>query len=163
MRYFVDGYNLLFKLDSAENRSFETKRLLLIQELNEIISSLNLRVTLVFDGSMPRPERAVRSHFHDLELVYTPEAQTADAYIISEIERATYPGEIIVITSDKSLASQCRTLGARSQSIHEFIAFLKRKQTKLEQEHREQRSQVVNTTDAQLARYLKIFEERLKG
>jgi predicted RNA-binding protein with PIN domain len=162
MQYYIDGYNLLFKLESFRKHSFEAKRLQLIEELSQILSSLNITATLVFDGSMPRPERAVRSHFHDLEIVYTPEEQTADAYIISEIERARHPGEVIVVTSDKSLASHCRTLGGHSKDIHSFISFLKKKQIQ-QKSAQTPSTRAFDQTDAHIAHYLKIFEDRLKN
>jgi predicted RNA-binding protein with PIN domain len=161
MHYLIDGYNLLFKI-AHTHRSLEQKRQQLIVELNTIIISLHLKASIVFDGSLPHPELAVRQHFDQLEIVYTPEKQTADQYIIEEIEKAKHPHHITVITSDRSLSSHCKSLGAHAQSIHDFLTQLKARKAKKKRRANDAATQeTFRDSDSQLARYLLIFEKKL--
>ncbi len=163
MHYLIDGYNLLFKLSSPAKRPLEKKRLLLISELNEVVSLLKLNATIVFDGSLPLPAETTRQHFDALEIVYTTAEQNADAYIIKEVENARRPSQITVITSDRSLTMQCRSLGAQAQSIHDFLAFIQKKKKKKRQISAATREGAFRESDTQIARYLKIFENRVKN
>jgi predicted RNA-binding protein with PIN domain len=161
MRYLIDGYNLLFKLSTPAKSPLEKKRLLLISELNEVVSLLKLNATIVFDGSMPLPATATRQHFDALEIVYTTAEQNADAYIIKEVELARRPSQITVITSDRSLTMQCRSLGAQAKSIHDFLAFIHKKKTKKRRISSPATEGAFRDSETQIARYLKIFEKKI--
>lgn len=126
MRYLIDGYNLLFRLPPLK-LSLEGKREALIEEFQQLAGQFNLTLSLVFDGSQTPLPYAVRHHRGDLEIVYTQKEQSADEYLLEEIEQARNRKEITVVTSDAPLAQKCRHLGAYSQTIREFLQFLQKK------------------------------------
>lgn len=103
----VDGYNIIFAWDELKALAaagLDTARAALIDLLCNYRGFVQSEVILVFDayrvaGGAQRIERV-----HNIEVVYTREAETADQYI----ERATYelgrragpPGRVRVATSD---------------------------------------------------------------
>jgi predicted RNA-binding protein with PIN domain len=154
MHYYIDGYNLLFRVTEGK-KSLQQKREAILELLGHQITDLNLHLTVVFDSK----QHHTRGHLADLEIVYAAENQSADAYIIQEIERSSDPGQETVVTSDRELAQSCKLLGARTQSIDAFLASLlkKRKKKKRPTAH------PFRDSDAQIARLLEIFEKRLEN
>ncbi len=145
MHYFIDGYNLLFRLPQ-QKLSFEKSR-------EEVINSLlgvKLSLTVVFDGG--GGDRSERTHKGPLEIVYTAKGQSADSYILEELSWIKKPGDHTVITSDKPLGLQCRQLGASVKSVPDFLEALYKKQAikKAEKPSKD--------NDKDLSRLLKIFQ-----
>jgi len=165
MHYYIDGYNLLFCLKSTHNR-FKESREELIDELCEKLNFINLDVTIVFD-SIYQAGESTRGHKQNLEIQYTAEGETADEFIISEVGESIASQEI-VITSDKKLAWTVRNLGAKTQSVSEFMAWLNKAwKNKIHKGNNTIQSnrpiiippkKIEIMTDEQ--RWLKIFEER---
>ena len=159
MRYLIDGYNLLFRI-AKPNPTLEKKRDELIQELDQIISEFALKVSIVFDGANPAYLHTMRHHFNALEIIYTYEDMTADEYIIQEVSAS--PKQWVIITSDRSLSLQCIHLGAQTETIEAFLAFLKKKQDKKRRRQKEAYSErSFHDSDFHIARLLKIFEKKL--
>ena len=99
----VDGYNIVNawpELKARAQTDLEGARLLLMDILSNYQGFTSQRVILVFDAyRVPNnPGRVVRHH--NIDVVYTAEAETADSYI----EKATYEiskrNRVRVATSD---------------------------------------------------------------
>ena len=118
---------------------------------------MRLKGALVFDGSHRRDEESGLSYQNPLELVYTPKGQSADEYIIEQLERLKNCKSITVVTNDQGLRKIAGALKANVQSNRSFLTWLakrsKRKKGKLP---------VIRETSQQIERLIKIFEERLK-
>ncbi len=124
MHYFIDGYNLLFRLlNNSEN--LQSQRETIIYDLNKKISLLKLDVSIVFDAAFQIGERS-RSHYHELEILFTAKGETADEYIIDEIKNNPHPQQETVVTSDKQLAWHVRHGSAHIESVEEFMLWLNR-------------------------------------
>ena len=158
MHYFIDGYNLLFRLVSSKS-SLEKQRKQVLVLLNDEISSLSLNATIVFDSSERGRPESVRGHFDALEMVFTTKEQTADAYIVKEIENSPHPQQEVVVTSDRELANRCRQLGSKAQSIEDFLAWLLKKK---KQKKKRQTTRIFKDSDRELMRLLEIFEKRFR-
>ncbi|MCE2982516.1 MAG: NYN domain-containing protein [Parachlamydia sp.] len=117
MHYYIDGYNLLFKL--SHPAILQAARERLIEDLNQKAALLNLNATLVFDSTFQLSE-ASRSHFYHLEILFTAHGETADEHIIDIIKNLRSKGQATVITSDKHLASTIRHLGALTEGVDAF-------------------------------------------
>ena len=99
----VDGYNIIFawdELKEAAQQSLDAARQLLMDLLSNYQGYRNCQVILVFDAyKVPRNVGEV-SKYHNIYVVYTKEAETADAYI----EKTTYTiaqrHKVRVATSD---------------------------------------------------------------
>ncbi len=160
MHYLVDAYNLLFRT-LKKRGSLEKSRQLLIEELNEIISQLNLHVTLVFDGAEEHLPLPTRGHFDAIEIIYTSKNQTADEYIYGEITHARTPAQMTVVTNDRELSGRCHQNRAKTMTIDEFLHFLKKKKTKKKHSSHRSSARTFRDSDPEIARLLIIFEKRL--
>ena len=85
----VDGYNIIFawdELKAAARENLDAARQMLMDILSNYQGFKKNVVILVFDAyKVPRSVQDV-TRYHNIYVVYTKEAETADAYI----ERATY-------------------------------------------------------------------------
>ena len=124
MHYYIDGYNLLFRLLHG-GKDLQTEREAVIRDLNQKVSLVNIDVTIVFDGTFQIGERT-RSHFHHLEILFSGEGETADEYIIDEIKNHFHPHQETVVTSDKRLAMRVRNDSAQTETVEEFMNWLNR-------------------------------------
>ena len=85
----VDGYNIIFAWDELKKMagtSLEGARHLLMDLLSNYQGYKKCVVILVFDAYKVKGNPGSVEHYRNIHVVYTKEAETADAYI----ERATY-------------------------------------------------------------------------
>jgi predicted RNA-binding protein with PIN domain len=126
MHYIIDGYNLFFYLFGTSSQDFKSQRQSLIQSMNAKIEFLSLDVSLVFDSYLA-PGDGSRSHYHHLEILFTPEGITADDYIIQHLKNSRDPSKELLVTNDKELARRAKHLSAGTQSIDHFLNWLDRR------------------------------------
>ena len=137
MHYYIDGYNLLFRMLRASDENLQIQRELVIQELNNKIQFLELDVTLVFDAQYQYGE-STRTQLNYLEILFTSSGETADDFIISELKACRTPLQETVVTSDKKLAWRARRKLARTESVEEFFEWINRRyKNKKKQKKRE--------------------------
>jgi predicted RNA-binding protein with PIN domain len=153
--YLIDGYNLIFSLIESKE-SLQTLRYKVIRSLQKHFTSRKISGTLVFDGAHRRDEESGLSYSSPLIIAYAPKGQTADSYIVEQIEAASNPKEITVVTNDKGLSLHAKSAGAKVQPNDLFIAWLHKKKKKT-------KNIEPKDTDQNINRLLKIFEERLKN
>lgn len=125
MHYFIDGYNMLFRILHAGD-DLRTQRESLVQDLQCKIHLLKIQATLVFDSHY-QPHQGSCSVVDTLEIVFTPEGQTADEYILQQLKELESTAAYTVVTSDKKLAWLCRRRLAKTESIEDFIAALNKR------------------------------------
>ena len=105
----VDGYNIIFawdELKAVARESLDTARKLLMDLLSNYQGYRKCEVILVFDAyRVPRNTGEVQ-RYHNISVVYTKQAETADAYI----EKTTY-----------ELAKQYRVRVATSDGMEQMI------------------------------------------
>lgn len=85
----VDGYNIIFaweELKAVARESLDAARKALCDLLCNYQGYRKCRVIVVFDAYKVRGGKGSVEKYHNIHVVYTKEAETADAYI----ERATY-------------------------------------------------------------------------
>lgn len=158
MHYFIDGYNFLFRL-SSKKLPLEKKRTLLLITLNEEIEKLRIDATVVFDSSEKLREAAARGHLDALEIIYTTKQETADDYILNAIKTAPNPQNETVVSSDRELTGRCKQLGAKTLTVEQFLSLVQKKKIKRK---KATPTNAFKETEREIARLLKIFEERFK-
>ncbi len=121
MHYFIDGYNLMFRMGAGDNLRSEREKI--ISQLFEKIELLQLNVSLIFD-SQYQEGLGTRSHIDFMEICFTDEGETADDYIINELQSSQNPREEIVVTSDNNLAWRARRMHAKTEHVEEFMRWL---------------------------------------
>jgi predicted RNA-binding protein with PIN domain len=156
LTYLIDGYNLIFcTIDPKE--SIQSIRESVISAIRNKFRQLKVSGIIVFDGNQRKGEVGSIIYSHPLVVAYTAKGQTADHYIVDEIERARNPKLIIVVTNDKGLALHVRSHGAQVESIEDFLESIKHRSKKRRKKELEPRD-----TQQNIDRLLKIFEKRLE-
>ncbi len=128
MHYYIDGYNLMFRMVRAGD-DLKRERESVIASLSDKIEALNLEASLVFDAHY-RLGIGSRTHLHNLEICFTDEGETADEFILKKIKASKNPRLETVVTSDNQLASHARRCLAHTMEIKEFLQFLDKKAQK---------------------------------
>lgn len=130
MHYYIDGYNLLFRVLKAGD-DIRKQREELITELEKKVNLLGIDATLVFDSHYQEDDY-VRSHYKSLTIIYTAKGQSADECILHELKACADPSKHTVVTSDKKLATLCRLRLSKTETIDEFLSLIgKRYKNKL--------------------------------
>jgi predicted RNA-binding protein with PIN domain len=130
MHYYVDGYNLLFRLGGLfEKKSLEISRACLISHLDNLAKLLNLECTIVFDAAFQSNELS-RGHFGSLEIIFTAKDETADSHLIEIFDAIEKPGLAVCVTSDRELKSRAKMRHIRTLSCEEFLSSLHKKAAK---------------------------------
>lgn len=125
MHYYIDGYNIIFRVLHAQE-TLQLQREALIYDLSYKATLFNLNATLVFDSHYQEGERT-QSHLDRLEIVYTAQGESADDYIIKAIKHGVNPKQLTVVTSDNRLAWKVRSFGGKTEAAEDFMDRLQRR------------------------------------
>lgn len=150
--YLIDGYNLIFSLIQSKE-SLRTLRQKIVRYLQKKFALKKLSGMLIFDGSHRREEESGLSYPSPLIVAYAPKGQSADAYIVEQIEISKSPKQITVVTNDKGLIRHAKSAGAKVLANEAFITWLSKQKT-TETKPQE--------TSYHIKRLEKIFLERLE-
>lgn len=155
----VDGYNLLFRCIRAGSKSLREQREELIEVIDGWASSTSLDIRMIFDGRSDFKDLS-HSTFQAITVIYSIDGQTADEYILHEVEASPQPQQIVVVSSDKRLVKSAREHGAKSESVEKFFDYLRQRVEKARRQ---------SSTGPDLAKdiphfdyYLTTFEERAR-
>ena len=80
----VDGYNIIFaweELNELARSDLDAARRRLCDILSSYAGYTKCRTMVVFDGYKQKGNPGEKSQFHNIQVVYTKEGETADAYI----------------------------------------------------------------------------------
>ena len=100
----MDGYNVLFAWEEWKDmlqESFETARMQLTELLCDYAGMTGREIILVFDAYKVRGNPGSAEKYKNTYVVYTKEAQTADAYIEKTTLLARNRARVRVVTSDR--------------------------------------------------------------
>ncbi len=101
----VDGYNIIFaweELKSAARSSLDLARSTLINRLCNYQGFCGTNIILVFDAYKVKKNPGTVESFRNISVVYTKEAETADAYIEKVSHELSKKHRVRVATSDGS-------------------------------------------------------------
>ncbi len=99
----VDGYNVLFangELEAMSKIDIGNARQRLIEILGNYAAYKNTELVLVFDGYKAKGNPGEKSRWEGVQIVYTKEGQTCDAYIEAMAVRIGGNYSVRVVTSD---------------------------------------------------------------
>ena len=100
----VDGYNVLYAWEEWKDLlqdSFEAARMQLTELLCDYAGMTGREIILVFDAYKVKGNPGAAEKYKNIYVVYTREAQTADAYIEKTTLLARNRARIRVVTSDR--------------------------------------------------------------
>ena len=100
----VDGYNVIFAWDElskmAENKNMDGARYKLMDRLCNYKALHDTNVILVFDAYRVKGNTGSVEKYHNIDVVYTKEKETADSYIERVTHEIGKKYDVRVVTSD---------------------------------------------------------------
>lgn len=99
----VDGYNMIFAWEDLAwqaKQDLDAARRQLCDRLSSYAGFTHRRVIVVFDGYKQKGNPGEKGNFHNIQLVYTKEGETADVYIQSLAHEIGSNYAVRVATSD---------------------------------------------------------------
>ena len=99
----VDGYNIIFAWDELKELSklnLDSARLLLMDILSNYQGYKGMNLILVFDAYRVKGGQRKIERYHNIYVVYTEEAETADKYIEKTVHDMDKKHDVTVATSD---------------------------------------------------------------
>lgn len=152
MYYIIDGYNLIFSLVESRE-SLKVIRQKVIRDLQVKFAKKKISGMLVFDGAHRREEESGLSYPSPLIVAYAPKGQSADEYIVEQLESSKHPKTITVVTNDRGLTQHARAAGSKVLKTIDFIEWLHKQKGK-------RKPVEPKETQENIDRLLKIFEKR---
>jgi len=127
LHYIIDGYNVINCSDMFTASTLEGRRNKLIDFIlqNRPHGSLRNRVTVVFDCNSKNPYESNgynRSHFGEIEIIFSDGIISADDIIAEIADNAANPYEITVVTNDKGIRRRTAPSGAKHETVEKFLA-----------------------------------------
>lgn len=121
MIILIDGYNLIRQSESLrryERKTLEAGRQALIAKLTDYGRKRNHKITVVFDGIQNGWADEGRDREGGINIIYSRHGERADD-VIKRMATHTME-EILVVSSDREIASYVKKLGKTSLSSLEF-------------------------------------------
>ncbi len=134
----VDGYNIIFawqELRELAEQNMNSARTRLAEELSNYQGFHKIPVILVFDAYRVTGQSEHTEVYHDVRIVYTKEAETADRYIEKAVHRMASEFDITVATSDQAEQVIIWGAGARRMSARELEEEMGRTRRQIREEY----------------------------
>ena len=119
----VDGYNIIFAwedLAEVAANDLDAARRGLLDALSSYTGFKKCRMVVVFDGYKVKGNPGTKEQFHNLQVVYTAEGETADAYIESLVAQIGSNYNLKVATSDSLVQLSSLRSGVLRMSAREL-------------------------------------------
>ena len=121
----VDGYNIIFAWDELAGlakHDLDAARRRLCDILSSYAGFKKITIVLVFDGYKQKGNPGEKSTFHNIQVVYTKEGETGDAYIESLAAQIGKNYSVRVATSDSLVQISSLRSGVLRMSARELLA-----------------------------------------
>ena len=132
----VDGYNMIFAWESLSQQAktdLDAARRQLCDALSSYAGFTKIRVILVFDGYKQKGNPGEKTQFHNIQLVYTAEGETADGYIQGLVHDIGSNYAVSVASSDSLIQLSSLGTGVLRLSARELEAEVREAQEKMSQ------------------------------
>jgi predicted RNA-binding protein with PIN domain len=132
----VDGYNIIFAwedLAQTAKSDLDAARRQLCDALSSYAGFRQCRVVVVFDGYKVKGNPGEKQPYHNIQLVYTKENETADAYIEALVSQIGPNYAVKVATSDSLVQLSSFRSGVLRMSARELRETLVQAQTEMRQ------------------------------
>jgi predicted RNA-binding protein with PIN domain len=119
----VDGYNIIFaweELAELAKHDLDAARRSLCDALSSYAGFKKCYLVLVFDGYKVKGNPGEKTRFHNIQLVYTKENQSADAYIEALADQIGNNYAVKVATSDALVQLSSLRSGVLRMSAREL-------------------------------------------
>ena len=159
----VDGYNIIFAWDELKaqaEENLESARNALIERLQSYRAFCDVSIIVVFDAYKVKGNMGEVEGAGNITVVYTKEAQTADAYIEKTAKELSKNYKVTVATSDNLEQMIVFGSGAYRMSARNFKDELERKEAEIRKIIEDFN---IKTTDADFFKVIKEKIEELKN
>ena len=119
----VDGYNIIFAWDDLAKlaeEDLEAARRQLCDWLSSYAGFRKIRIVLVFDGYKRKGNPGEKTQYHNIQVVYTRENETADGYIEALVAEIGPNYNVRVATSDALVQISSLRSGVLRMSAREL-------------------------------------------
>ena len=130
----VDGYNIIFAWDELAQTAqtdLDAARRRLCDWLSSYAGFKKCRLVVVFDGYRVKGNPGEKGHFHNIQVVYTKENETADAYIEALVAQIGKNYSVRVATSDGLVQLSSLRSGVLRMSARELWTELETAKTEM--------------------------------
>ena len=130
----VDGYNIIFaweELSELAKVNIDGARGKLLDILSNYQGYAGMTLIVVFDAYKVKGNPGSVSMYHNIHVVYTKEAETADAYIEKTVHRIAKDHDVTVATSDALEQMIIWGAGAKRLSAPGLLEEIKRMQAEI--------------------------------
>ena len=134
----VDGYNIIFAwedLHELSEHSMDAARNKLMETLSNYQGYTSQRVILVFDAYKVEGFSGEVTRWHNIDVVFTKEAETADQYIEKTAHAIGRKYKVTVATSDGLEQVIIRSQGCLLMSARELREAIERIKVEIRREH----------------------------
>ena len=121
----VDGYNIIFAWEDLAEQAradLDAARRQLCDALSSFAGFTKCRLVVVFDGYKQKGNPGEKSQFHNIQVVFTREGETADAYIESLADQIGSNYAVRVASSDALVQLSSFRSGVLRMSARELRA-----------------------------------------
>lgn len=121
----VDGYNVIFAWEHLANQAktdLDAARRQLCDSLSSFAGFTKCRLVVVFDGYKQKGNPGEKTQFHNIQVVYTREGETADAYIEALADEIGSSYAVRVASSDALVQLGAFRSGVLRMSARELLA-----------------------------------------
>lgn len=150
----VDGYNIIFAwedLNAIAAKDLESARIRLLEILSNYQGMNKGKLIVVFDAYRVAGRRESVEAYHNIHVVYTGEAQTADQYIEKFAHDHSQKNHVTVATSDGLQQMIIRGAGCDLLSARDLKFEVDRVLAQMKEEHLEPLKTVKNTLESALS------------
>ncbi len=119
----VDGYNIIFaweELNKLAQGDIDAARRRLCDILSSYAGFTKVKLVVVFDGYKQKGNPGEKSQFHNIQVVYTKEGETCDAYIEALVHDIGSNYSVRVATSDNLVQLSSFRSGVLRMSAREL-------------------------------------------
>lgn len=150
----VDGYNIIFAwedLNAIASKDLESARIRLLEILSNYQGLSKGKIIVVFDAYRVAGRRESVEVYHNIHVVYTGEAQTADQYIEKFAHDHSQKNHVTVATSDGLQQMIIRGAGCDLLSARDLKYEVDRVLAQMKEEHLEPLKGVKNSLESALS------------
>ena len=149
----VDGFNVIFawpELAALAEQQLELARNRLMEILANYAAFTRTKTILVFDAYRVKGGKGERFDYHGVQVVYTKENETGDAYIERLMQSIGKHAAVRIVSSDNLIQVSALRSGVLRQSAREFGAEIDRVYGDIEQFLRSHNQQKLGTVGENL-------------
>jgi len=122
MPYIVDGNNVMAQTVGWHQDKAGARRRL-IHDIVRFIALQRIKLKVVFDGA-PDEEFPEGCKYKGVHILYARPGSDADSRIMELVSKASHKRDLVIVTSDRALASFVKHQGARTMYAGEFRRLL---------------------------------------